>query len=110
MIRGLVPKERLLEWSVEDGWEPLCSFLGKPVPKEPFPNVNSAAKWAGNEMSVIGKRYIFGAVRNVLVFSAVVGGAWGLYKHFGLEANFLGLKLVQCWRKTAQSVGKCLSK
>jgi len=24
MIRGLVPKERLLEWSVDDGWEPLC--------------------------------------------------------------------------------------
>ena len=24
MIRGLVPKEKLLEWSVEDGWEPLC--------------------------------------------------------------------------------------
>lgn len=24
MIRGLVPKENLLEWSVEDGWEPLC--------------------------------------------------------------------------------------
>lgn len=24
MIRGLVPKDRLLEWSVEDGWAPLC--------------------------------------------------------------------------------------
>lgn len=24
MIRGLVAKERLLEWDVEDGWEPLC--------------------------------------------------------------------------------------
>ena len=24
MVRGLVPKENLLEWSVEDGWEPLC--------------------------------------------------------------------------------------
>lgn len=24
MIRGMVPKKRLLEWSVEDGWEPLC--------------------------------------------------------------------------------------
>lgn len=24
MIRGLVPKDRLLEWGVEDGWEPLC--------------------------------------------------------------------------------------
>jgi hypothetical protein len=24
MIHGLVPKERLLEWGVEDGWGPLC--------------------------------------------------------------------------------------
>ncbi|KAF9885343.1 hypothetical protein FE257_012960 [Aspergillus nanangensis] len=24
MIRGLVPKERLLEWNAEDGWDPLC--------------------------------------------------------------------------------------
>jgi hypothetical protein len=22
------------------GWEPLCAFLGKPVPKQPFPHVN----------------------------------------------------------------------
>jgi hypothetical protein len=24
IIRGIVPKKRLLEWSVEDAWEPLC--------------------------------------------------------------------------------------
>lgn len=24
MIRGMVPKDNLLEWSVDDGWEPLC--------------------------------------------------------------------------------------
>lgn len=24
MVRGMVPKENLLEWTVEDGWEPLC--------------------------------------------------------------------------------------
>lgn len=24
MVRGMVPKEQLLEWTVEDGWEPLC--------------------------------------------------------------------------------------
>ena len=24
MIRGLVPKDNLLEWDAEDGWEPLC--------------------------------------------------------------------------------------
>lgn len=37
-IRTLA-KGRLLEWRVEeDGWEPLCSFLDKPVPVDkPFP-------------------------------------------------------------------------
>jgi hypothetical protein len=24
MIRGMVPKDRLFEWAVEDGWDPLC--------------------------------------------------------------------------------------
>lgn len=24
MVRGMVPKDNLLEWCVEDGWEPLC--------------------------------------------------------------------------------------
>ena len=41
MIRGLVPKEKLLEWTVDDGWGPLCDFLGKEVPKnKEFPNGN----------------------------------------------------------------------
>lgn len=42
MIRGLVPKDRLLEWRIEDGWEPLCKFLGKDIPNEPFPRANDA--------------------------------------------------------------------
>jgi len=25
---------------VEDGWGPLCAFLGKPIPDVPYPNVN----------------------------------------------------------------------
>ncbi|THV45303.1 hypothetical protein BGAL_0505g00070 [Botrytis galanthina] len=29
---------RLLEFSPKDGWEPLCNFLGKPVPNEPYPH------------------------------------------------------------------------
>lgn len=31
-IKEMVPKERLLEFNLKDGWEPLCKFLGKPVP------------------------------------------------------------------------------
>ena len=40
-VRSLVPPERLLEYKVSDGWEPLCEFLGVAVPRnEKFPNVN----------------------------------------------------------------------
>ena len=44
MVRGSVPPERLLEWKVEDGWEPLCRFLGKEVPEQAFPNGNTPAQ------------------------------------------------------------------
>ncbi|KAF2967588.1 hypothetical protein GQX73_g5979 [Xylaria multiplex] len=40
-VRKMVPADRLLEYRVQDGWEPLCKFLDVPVPKDvPFPNVN----------------------------------------------------------------------
>jgi hypothetical protein len=28
-VGSLVPKERLLEFDVKEGWKPLCKFLGK---------------------------------------------------------------------------------
>ncbi|KAK1757318.1 hypothetical protein QBC47DRAFT_154017 [Echria macrotheca] len=31
-VRNLVPPEQLLEYKLGDGWQPLCEFLGKPVP------------------------------------------------------------------------------
>lgn len=31
---------RLLEWKVQDGWEPLCEFLGEEVPDVEFPSGN----------------------------------------------------------------------
>ena len=45
MARGLVPPERFLEWGVQDGWEPLCQFLGKEVPKKEFPKGNMPAEF-----------------------------------------------------------------
>ncbi|KAF7536873.1 hypothetical protein G7054_g4141 [Neopestalotiopsis clavispora] len=39
-VRSLVPKERLLEMDLKDGWEPLCKFLDLPVPDESFPRAN----------------------------------------------------------------------
>lgn len=39
-IRDMVPPERRLEYTMGDGWEPLCEFLGKEVPDMPFPRLN----------------------------------------------------------------------
>jgi hypothetical protein len=36
-----VPSEKLLVFQASDGWEPLCEFLGVPVPPAPYPRVNS---------------------------------------------------------------------
>ena len=36
-----VPPERLLVYRVSEGWDPLCRFLGVPVPNTPFPSENS---------------------------------------------------------------------
>lgn len=43
-VRAGVPAERLLEWRVTDGWEPICEGLGLAVPQEPFPATNSTAE------------------------------------------------------------------
>ncbi|MFI6744434.1 sulfotransferase family protein [Nonomuraea sp. NPDC050451] len=43
-VRAHLPAERLLVFDVRQGWEPLCAFLGVPVPAgEPFPHLNDAA-------------------------------------------------------------------
>jgi hypothetical protein len=44
-VKATVPPERLLVYEVKQGWEPLCAFLGKPVPDEPFPRTNSTEEF-----------------------------------------------------------------
>jgi sulfotransferase family protein len=39
-VRRSVPAGRLLGYEVGQGWEPLCAFLGVPVPGVPFPHAN----------------------------------------------------------------------
>nr|WP_241696252.1 sulfotransferase family protein [Solimonas terrae] len=42
-VKAAVPADRLLIYSVDQGWGPLCDFLGVPVPDGEFPNVNDRA-------------------------------------------------------------------
>jgi hypothetical protein len=44
-VRRLVPREKLLEYSVSEGWEPLCAFLGKKIPDVPFPRMNDQSEY-----------------------------------------------------------------
>ena len=45
-VKALTRPEQLLFFDVRDGWEPLCSFLDKPVPDDPFP-------WTNREVSIV---------------------------------------------------------
>ncbi len=40
-----VPKDRLLVFEVAQGWEPLCEFLGVPVPDSPYPRENTTEQF-----------------------------------------------------------------
>jgi len=42
-VKQKIAPERLLVFQASDGWEPLCEFLGVPVPEGPYPHVNEAA-------------------------------------------------------------------
>lgn len=44
-VERAVPPERLLVWSVTEGWEPLCEFLEVPVPDTPFPRLNDSKQF-----------------------------------------------------------------
>ena len=49
-MTSIVPEEDLLVWNLKEGWEPLCSFLGKPIPDEPIPHENRTGdfEWIHN--------------------------------------------------------------
>jgi sulfotransferase family protein len=46
-VEATVPSDRLLVWSVTEGWEPLCDFLEVPVPDEPMPHANDRETFLG---------------------------------------------------------------
>lgn len=65
MVKRVVPPERLLIMNLNEGWQPLCKFLDKPVPTEPFPRLNDA-----EEAEKVAKG-IF--ARCVLVWLGIIG-------------------------------------
>ena len=46
VVKQTVPPHRLLEWRAKEGWAPICSALGLPVPDIPFPWTNLRSDWS----------------------------------------------------------------
>lgn len=83
MVKSKVPKERLLVYELGSGWEPLCKFLGKPIPDEPFPFKNESKEfeiW----MRKIQTKVLLSGIREAARFMVIPAGialaAWGLQK------------------------------
>jgi hypothetical protein len=83
-VKRVTPPERLLLFQLDQGWEPLCKFLGKQVPDVPFPRVNDT-----EEVNKLVGLYIAEGMRRglvniakkaapavVLLLSAVVWYVW----------------------------------
>lgn len=67
-VRRLVPKERLLEYQVAEGWGPLCEFLGCEVPQQPFPRSNETAE----TVKMIKQLMVFEMKKTLRVLGPVV--------------------------------------
>lgn len=52
-VRRAIPPERLLVYDLAEGWNPLCAFLGVPVPETPMPKVNSTQEFLSNHGAII---------------------------------------------------------
>lgn len=77
---------RVLIWRAEDGWGPLCKFLGKEVPKdEPFPWVNDAATMSTVKAALV--------VRGILSWAAILGGAYAAWRYGPRLAGFASSKM-----------------
>ncbi len=53
-VQAAFTQERLLTYHLGEGWEPLCQFLGEPVPNIPFPRSNPREQF-GSMMSELDK-------------------------------------------------------
>lgn len=67
-MKTTIPSDKLLVFNVKQGWAPLCEFLGKPVPDEPFPRTNDSAQF----MQMMKKQRLTGTVIKLVLTSVPV--------------------------------------
>jgi len=72
-VKAAVPPERLLIFSADQGWAPLCRFLGVAIPNTPFPNMNDRAEFQNIKKGISRGAYAILGVGTVLAAAVVYG-------------------------------------
>jgi predicted naringenin-chalcone synthase len=69
-----VPADRLLVYDVEEGWEPLCEFLGVEVPDVPFPHLNDRREFRAHleRRAAVARRSASRQAREVRISSVAL--------------------------------------
>jgi hypothetical protein len=52
-VRAAIPADRLLDYEVSQGWEPLCAFLGVDVPDGPMPKANTTEEFQSRAAPIL---------------------------------------------------------
>jgi len=80
-VREAARPGQVLEYRLGDGWEPLCEFLGKPIPDVPFPHKNERAEFVeklahGRKLMTANAKRRLGL--GILVLVGVAAVFWAL--------------------------------
>ncbi|KAL8798118.1 MAG: hypothetical protein Q9182_006945 [Xanthomendoza sp. 2 TL-2023] len=80
-VRRIVPPEQRLEFNLNQGWEPICKFLGHEVPNKPFPHVNDSASFDAGIKVLIKRMWIRAAKQNLpfILGTVAVAMGWWMY-------------------------------
>ncbi|KAG5495764.1 hypothetical protein JIQ42_02624 [Leishmania sp. Namibia] len=83
-VKMSIPSSALLVYRYGDGWEPLCTFLGKPIPSIPFPEYESGLRVLGGLQERIERvhalQYLVGTVCVVCILVSVLPRCEGIVR------------------------------
>lgn len=83
-IRELIPIGRILEYKLGSGWEPLCKFLGKPVPDVTFPHRNEGDS-INQVFEVLAGKASKHSVINVSIVVSLCAVVGALVRHWNVS-------------------------
>jgi hypothetical protein len=73
-VQEAIDSDRLLVYRISDGWEPLCEFLGRPIPDAPFPHANDRSQFHSNTWRQLAPTYGKAAIGVGVGVGAAIAG------------------------------------